>query len=115
MRTPRFRVLQDGPGEARWNMSVDEALLLESGRTGPALRLYGWRAAIGGFIATIGYGIAIYALSVGAMAHVAALRETSVLFATVIGTKLLGEQFGAKRVAAAGMIVAGLVLMNLRL
>jgi len=43
MRTPRFRVLQDGPGEARWNMSVDEALLLESGRTGPALRLYGWR------------------------------------------------------------------------
>jgi len=27
----------------------------------------------------------------------------------------LGEQFGAKHVAAAGTIVAGLVLMNLRL
>ena len=49
------------------------------------------------------------------MAHVAALRETSVLFATVIGTKLLGESFGARRVAAAATIVAGLVLMNLRL
>ncbi|MGQ0675359.1 MAG: EamA family transporter [Rhodospirillales bacterium] len=75
----------------------------------------GWRSAIGGIIATLGYGIAIYALSVGAMAHVAALRETSVLFATVIGTRLLGEPFGARRVLAAGMIVAGLVLMNLRL
>lgn len=44
MTAPRFRVLQDEPGEAAWNMSVDEALLLESGRAGPALRLYGWRA-----------------------------------------------------------------------
>ncbi len=33
----------------------------------------------------------------------------------IIGTRLLGEQFGAKHVAAAGTIVAGLVLMNLRL
>jgi drug/metabolite transporter (DMT)-like permease len=79
------------------------------------LRAQGWRSALGGVIATFGYGIAIYALSVGAMAHVAALRETSVLFATVIGTRLLGEPFGAKRVLAAGMIVAGLVLMNVRL
>lgn len=79
------------------------------------LRVEGWRAGLGGLIATLGYGIAIYALSVGAMAHVAALRETSVLFATVIGTKLLGESFGARRVVAAGTIVAGLVLMNLRL
>jgi drug/metabolite transporter (DMT)-like permease len=79
------------------------------------LRQYGWRSALGGVVATMGYGIAIYALSVGAMAHVAALRETSVLFATLIGTRLLGEPFGAKRLAAAGTIVAGLVLMNLRL
>lgn len=78
-------------------------------------RVEGWRAVAGGLIATLGYGIAIYALSVGAMAHVAALRETSVLFATVIGTKLLGESFGARRVAAAATIVAGLVLMNMRL
>jgi len=78
------------------------------------LRVEGWRAGIGGLIATVGYGIAIYALSIGAMAHVAALRETSVLFATVIGTKLLGEAFGFKRLIAAGTIVAGLVLMNLR-
>jgi drug/metabolite transporter (DMT)-like permease len=75
----------------------------------PALR----RAMIGGLIAMVGYGIAIWALSQGAMAHVAALRETSVLFATVIGTRLLGESFGARRLIAAGVVVGGLLLMNL--
>ncbi len=80
----------------------------------PALRAVIGRAAIGGTIATFGYGIAIWALSLGAMAHVAALRETSVLFATLIGTRLLGESFGTKRLAAALVVVAGLLLMNLR-
>lgn len=47
------------------------------------------------------------------MAHVAALRETSVLFAALIGTFLLGEPFGKRRIVAAGIIVAGLILMNL--
>ena len=36
--------MQDGPGEAAWNMSVDEALLLEAPEAGPVLRLYSWRA-----------------------------------------------------------------------
>ncbi|MCC7048513.1 MAG: EamA family transporter [Alphaproteobacteria bacterium] len=79
------------------------------------MRVEGWRACVGGVIATLGYGLAIYALSIGAMAHVAALRETSVLFATVIGTRILGEPFGLRRLLAAGLIVTGLVLMNLRL
>ncbi|MBM4334620.1 MAG: lipoate--protein ligase family protein [Deltaproteobacteria bacterium] len=44
MRARRFRVLQDGPGPADWNMSVDEALLLEAPVAGPVLRFYAWRA-----------------------------------------------------------------------
>ena len=44
MATPGFRVLRDGPGEAAWNMSVDEALLLEAAASGPVLRFYSWRA-----------------------------------------------------------------------
>ena len=78
----------------------------------PYLRRWWWRGTIGGVVATLGYSIAIWALSIGAMAHVAALRETSVLFAAVIGTVLLGEGFGRVRVLAAVAIVAGLVLMN---
>src|SRR5258707_568108 len=71
-----------------------------------------WRGVIGGLIANTGYGIAIYALVLGPMAHVAALRETSVLFGALMGTLLLGEPFGLRRIAAAFVIVSGLVLMN---
>jgi drug/metabolite transporter (DMT)-like permease len=71
-----------------------------------------WRGAAGGAIAAVGYGIAIWAMSQGPMAHVAALRETSVLFGALMGTLLLGEPFGPRRVVAAAVIVSGLVLMN---
>ena len=76
------------------------------------LRLTWWRGVIGGVIANVGYGIAIYALVLGPMAHVAALRETSVLFGALMGTLLLGEPFGIRRVTAAFVIVVGLGLMN---
>ena len=79
------------------------------------LRHFWWRGATGGVIATIGYGIAIWALSLGAMAHVTALRETSALFGALIGAFILKESFGARRIAAAAVMVAGLLLMNLRL
>jgi drug/metabolite transporter (DMT)-like permease len=64
---------------------------------------------------SVGYGISMWAMSAGALAHVAALRETSVLFAAVIGAVLLHEGFGVRRAAAAAFVVAGLLLMNLPL
>jgi drug/metabolite transporter (DMT)-like permease len=76
------------------------------------LRRNWWRGVVGGVIANVGYGIAIYGLVLGPMAHIAALRETSVLFGALMGTLLLGEPFGLRRVAAAFVIVSGLVLMN---
>ncbi len=79
------------------------------------LKTQWWRGGAGGVIAALGYGIAIWALNLGTMANVAALRETSVLFASLMGTLLLGEKFGSKRIAAAAIIVAGLLLMNLPL
>ena len=71
-----------------------------------------WRGAVGGAIATIGYAIAIWALAAGPIAHVAAVRESSVLFGAVMGALLLGEPFGSRRIVAAAVIVAGLILMN---
>ncbi len=76
------------------------------------LKRHWWKGMIGGVIANTGYGIAIYALVLGPMAHVAALRETSVLFGALMGTLLLGEPFGRRRVVAAIVIVTGLALMN---
>src|SRR5215475_4359395 len=88
------------------------AIVLRPNTVWAHLRKTWWRGASGGLIANIGYGIAIYALVLGPMAHVAALRETSVLFGALIGTLLLGEPFGVRRVAAAFVIVLGLVMMN---
>lgn len=88
------------------------AVLARPAKVWTHLRGNWWRGAVGGVIATVGYGIAIFALVVGPMAHVAALRETSVLFGALIGTLFLGEPFGRRRVAAALVIVAGLILMN---
>ena len=88
------------------------AIVLRPGTVWSHLRRTWYRGVMGGVIANVGYGIAIYALVLGPMAHVAALRETSVLFGALIGTFLLGEPFGGRRVAAAFVIVSGLVLMN---
>ncbi len=74
-----------------------------------------WRwkhGAGGGALAILAYGIVLYALSQGAMAHVAALRETSVLFAAVIGAVLLKEGFGRKRIAAAAVIAVGVIVLQ---
>jgi drug/metabolite transporter (DMT)-like permease len=88
------------------------AMVLRPDTVWSHLKRHWWRGVIGGVIANTGYGIAIYALVLGPMAHVAALRETSVLFGALMGTLLLGEPFGLRRVAAAFVIVSGLVLMN---
>jgi drug/metabolite transporter (DMT)-like permease len=45
---------------------------------------------------------------------VAALRETSVLVAALIGSLWFSERFGRRRVLAAACITAGIVLLNLR-
>ncbi|WP_421998625.1 EamA family transporter [Reyranella sp.] len=96
--------------EGPWLLVV--AVALRPQRVWSHLRRTWWRGVIGGVIANVGYGIAIYALVLGPMAHVAALRETSVLFGVLIGTLLLGEPFGRRRLIAAVVIVTGLMLMN---
>ena len=59
------------------------------------------------------YGLAIFALSLGAMAYVSALRETSVIIAALIGTVFLKEPFGRTRIAAAFLVAAGVVTIHL--
>ena len=71
-----------------------------------------WRPAVFGGCLNLGsYGLSIWALSFGIMAHVSALRETSVIIAAVIGTRILGEAFGRRRVLAAAAVAFGVVLI----
>jgi drug/metabolite transporter (DMT)-like permease len=58
------------------------------------------------------YGLVLWAQRRGALAVVAALRETSVLVAALIGTLVFGERFGRRRVLAAALLAAGIVALN---
>jgi len=89
------------------------ALARNRGRLAPFLGREAARGVAGGLLAILGYGIVLWALSRGAMANVAALRETSVVFAALIGSRILGEGFGGRRVAAALCVAAGVVLLQL--
>lgn len=79
-----------------------------------------WRAAgprlglhlAGGVMSLVAYWLVIWALTRGAMAPVAALREVSVLIAAVIGAALLKERLGRARIAAALAIVVGIALLS---
>jgi drug/metabolite transporter (DMT)-like permease len=78
------------------------------------LRQYGLNAVGGGLMATIGYSIALWALSRVPMASVASLRESSVLFAAILGTRVLGESFGRRRILSALVLVFGLAMVQAR-
>lgn len=69
--------------------------------------------ALGGSAASLGsYSIALWAMSHAPVALVAALRETSVIFAALIGVLFLGERFGWARAGGAGLVVAGVVTLR---
>lgn len=68
----------------------------------------------GGAMSVGAYGIAIWAMTVAPIPLVAAVRETSVLFAAVIAVVILKEPLRMNRVAAAGLIVAGLLFIRLQ-
>lgn len=68
---------------------------------------------VAGGLSLASYGIALWAMTLAPIGIVAALRETSVLFAAILGTALFGERFGYKRWIALALIVAGVVVLRL--
>jgi drug/metabolite transporter (DMT)-like permease len=83
-----------------------KSVLLEFARTQ-------WQSGlIAGLLSVAGYAISLWAMSSLALAPVVALRETSVVFAAFIGAVFLREGFAGRRVAAAVVVVAGIVLLS---
>jgi drug/metabolite transporter (DMT)-like permease len=73
-----------------------------------------WRVgALGGGMQVLSYGIAIWAMTVAPIALVAALRETSVLFGTLIAVFFLKEPLNPVRIAAVVLVVGGLLMLRL--
>jgi len=70
-----------------------------------------WAMGTLGAAASFGaYAIAVWAMTIAPIALVAALRETSILFAVLIGWLAFGERMDRGKVAAAVVIVAGVIL-----
>jgi drug/metabolite transporter (DMT)-like permease len=70
------------------------------------------RTFIGGALSIASYGIALWAMTKAPIGLVAALRETSVLFAAILGVLIFDERFGPKRWAALILIVVGIGLLK---
>ncbi|MCE2665526.1 MAG: DMT family transporter [Burkholderiales bacterium] len=73
-----------------------------------------WPVASGGAFASIGsYAIALWAMTVAPVAMVAALRETSVFFAALIGAWFLKEVWTRQRIAGTVAILSGVAALRL--
>jgi drug/metabolite transporter (DMT)-like permease len=70
------------------------------------------RAAAGGAMANLSYGAALWAMTHAPIGMVAAVRETSVLFATLLAALVLKEQFGAARWLSAATVAIGLAAVR---
>ncbi|MCC6867766.1 MAG: EamA family transporter [Burkholderiales bacterium] len=71
------------------------------------------RGLVGGFFSVAAYAIVLWAMTRAPVAAVAALRETSVLFAALIGAVLLKEPLGPGRLAGAMGVVIGVAALKL--
>jgi drug/metabolite transporter (DMT)-like permease len=69
-------------------------------------------AALGGVISLLAYGIVIFAMTRAPMGSVSALRETSVLFAVLVGRMVFGERLTARRIGSATVIVVGALCLE---
>ena len=82
---------------------------------GPALvaaaRTNWRRFVVIGLCTELTYSMVVLAFRSAPVGYVTALRESSVVLAAFIGWRLLHERAGPRRVAAAGTVLGGLVLL----
>ncbi len=114
------RLSRNPPAYAVWLFLANAiALVLYALRRDPsgvtaAMRRFWRRGLAGGSLQTLSYGIALWAMTLAPIGLVASLRETSVLFGAMIAVLVLKEPLRTARVAAAVLIVCGLVLIRLQ-
>ena len=73
----------------------------------PAIRL----GLLGGLLAALAYGIVVYVKVFTPLGAVSAVRESSVIFAAIIGAVYFGERPWRRRVFAAAAVATGVVAL----
>ena len=76
-------------------------------------RRFWLRGLAGGALSAAAYGIVLWAMTRAPVAAVAALRETSVIFAALLGAWLLKEGHLARRIAGAATVAAGVIALKI--
>lgn len=103
-------------GYTLWLVGIQGAVtalalvFLRRARTRPSWSLAGLAAAM----SAAAYGLVLWAQTRGALAAVAALRESSVVVAALIGMLFFKEPMGRLRIAASVAVAAGVVLLALQ-
>jgi len=70
------------------------------------------KALGGGIFALIAYGAVVAAFALGPAGPITAIRETSVVFAVLIGRLFLGETLTPRRIAACGVVALGAICLG---
>jgi len=79
----------------------------------PAFAPLALRGVIGGIVAMVSFGAVMLATRLDQVGQAAVLRETSTVFAALIGWLMLGERVGPRRLALMGLIAAGAVIVEM--
>jgi drug/metabolite transporter (DMT)-like permease len=79
----------------------------------PYARRFWLRGIVGGALSAGAYAVVLWAMARAPVAAVAALRETSVIFAALIGVWLLKEGHIARRVAGAITVACGVIALKI--
>jgi drug/metabolite transporter (DMT)-like permease len=88
-------------------------LLLKGRELVSYTRQFWLRGLFSGALSAAAYGVVLWAMTRAPVAAVAALRETSVIFAALIGAWLLREGHIARRVAGAVTVAAGVIALKI--
>ncbi|MBD3006739.1 MULTISPECIES: DMT family transporter [unclassified Streptomyces] len=105
------------PGYIAWLMILEGfaiplcALMIRRGALLGQLRPVAARGLLGGLLSVAAYGLVLWAQTRAELAPIAALRESSIIVGAAIGALFFKERFGGPRIAAAGLMVAGIGLM----
>ncbi len=89
------------------------AALMHRAATPVLLRPHLGRGITVGILSAIAYAVVLWAMSIAPAALIAAVRETSILFAALIGWRLLGEHISRFRWAGVALMVTGLIIVRL--
>ena len=90
-----------------WSITMPAIFYAMRGKPPAYTRTQTVMALTGGLVSLLAYGIVIWAMQFDAMGVVSALRETSVVWAALIGRVFLQERLSARRIASCLAIAAG--------